>query len=74
MEITVEEENKDKLMKIIEDNLRNLQDNNKQTLKLQRLQKEKKMYKKIFDEIIVKNFPNMGKEIATLVQESQRVP
>ena len=29
---------------------------------------------KIFEEIIVKNFPNMGKEIATQVQEAQRVP
>ena len=26
---------------------------------------------KIFEEIIVKNFPNMGKEIATQVQEAQ---
>ena len=29
---------------------------------------------KIFEEIIVKNFPNRGKEIATQVQEAQRVP
>ena len=29
---------------------------------------------KIFEEIIVKNFPNMGKEIASQVQETQRVP
>ena len=29
---------------------------------------------KIFEEIIVQNFPNMGKEIATQVQEAQRVP
>ena len=29
---------------------------------------------KIFEEIIVKNFPNMGKEIATQVQETERVP
>ena len=29
---------------------------------------------KIFEEIIVKNFPHMGKEIATEVQEVQRVP
>ena len=26
---------------------------------------------KIFEEIIVENFPNMGKEIATQVQEAQ---
>ena len=30
--------------------------------------------KKIFEEIIVENFPNMGKERATQVQEAQRVP
>ena len=29
---------------------------------------------KIFEEIIVESFPNMGKEIATQVQEEQRVP
>uniref|UniRef100_A0A8C6B9G4 L1 transposable element RRM domain-containing protein n=1 Tax=Monodon monoceros TaxID=40151 RepID=A0A8C6B9G4_MONMO len=29
---------------------------------------------KIFEEIIVENFPDMGKEIATQVQGAQRVP
>ena len=29
---------------------------------------------KIFEEIIAKNFPNMGKEIVNQVQEAQRVP
>ena len=29
---------------------------------------------KIFKEIIVENFPNMGKEIVTQVQEARRVP
>ena len=29
---------------------------------------------KTFEEIITENFPNMGKEIATQVQEAQRVP
>ena len=28
----------------------------------------------ILEEIIVENFPKMGKEIATQVQETQRVP
>ena len=28
---------------------------------------------KIFEEIIVENFPNMGKEIVNQVQEAQRV-
>ena len=34
----------------------------------------KKGYEKIFEEIIVENFPNMEKEIVTQVQEAQRVP
>ena len=29
---------------------------------------------KIFEEIIIENFPNMGKEIVNQVQEVQRVP
>ena len=29
---------------------------------------------KIYEQIIVKNFPNIGKEIATQVREAQRVP
>ena len=39
-----------------------------------RRRREKKGTEKIFEEIIVENFPNMGKEIATQVQEVQRVP
>ena len=39
-----------------------------------RRRREKKGTEKIFEEIIVENFPNMGKEIATQVQEAQRVP
>ena len=35
---------------------------------------KKKFYQKIFEEIIVKNFPNTRKEIATQVHETQRVP
>ena len=37
-------------------------------------EKKKKGTEKIFEEIIVENFPNMGKEIATQVQEVQRAP
>ena len=36
-------------------------------------EEREKGYKKIFEEIIVENFLNMGKEIATQVQEVQRV-
>ena len=34
----------------------------------------KKGHEKILEEIIVENLPKMGKEIATQVQENQRVP
>ena len=35
---------------------------------------KKKDYEKILEEILVENFPKMGKEIITQVQEIQRVP
>ena len=35
---------------------------------------KKKGHEKIFKEIIFENFPKIGKEIATQVQETQRVP
>ena len=34
----------------------------------------KKDHEKILEEIIVENFPKIGKEIVTKVQETQRVP
>ena len=37
-------------------------------------EENKKGYKKIFEEIIVENFPNVEKEIVNQVQEAQRVP
>ena len=37
-------------------------------------EEKKKEPEKTFEEIIVENFPNMGKEIATQVQEVKRVP
>ena len=35
---------------------------------------KKKGHEKILEEIIAESFPKMGKEIATQVQETQRVP
>ena len=35
---------------------------------------KKKDHEKILEEIIVENFPKMGKEIITQVQETRRVP
>ena len=37
-------------------------------------EEKKKGTEKIFEEIIVENFPNMGKELVNQVQEAQRVP
>ena len=37
-------------------------------------EEESKWTEKIFEEIIVENFPNMGNEIVHQVQEAQRVP
>ena len=37
-------------------------------------EEKKKGHEKIFDEIIVENFPNVEKEIVNQVQEAQRVP
>ena len=76
--ITTAERNKEKKMKIIEDSLRNLWDNikctNIQIIGIPEEEEKEKGSEKIFEEIIVQNFPNMGKEIATQVQEAQTVP
>ena len=39
-----------------------------------RRREREKEPEKIFEEIIVENFPNMGKEIVNQVQEAQRIP
>ena len=77
VEITSEEQNKVKRMKRAEDSLRDLWDNSKHTnIRIIGVPEEekKKGYEKIFEEIIVENFPNMEKERANQVQEVQRVP
>ena len=67
MEITSEEQYKDKRMKRTEDGLRDLWDNIKctsiQIIGVQKKKRKKKGYEKSFEEIIVENFPNMEKEI-----------
>ena len=78
MEITTAEQNKEKRMKRIEDSLRDLWDNikctNIQIIGVSEEEDKKKGTEKIFEEIIVENFPNMGKEIINQLQEAQRVP
>ena len=78
VEITSEEQNKVKRMKRTEDSLRDLWDNIKHTniriIGVPEAKEKKKGYEKIFEEIIVENFPNTEKEIVNQVQEAQRVP
>ena len=78
VEITTAEQNKEKRMKRIEDSLRDIWDNIKRTniriIGLPEEEEKKKGTEKIFEEIIVENFPNMGKETVNQVQEAQRVP
>ena len=78
MEITIAEQDKEKRMKRIEDSLRDLWDNTKCTniriIGVPGEEEKKKGTEKIFEEIIVENFPNMGKETDIQVQEAQKVP
>ena len=65
-------------MKRTEDSLRDLWDNIKHTniriIGVPEEEEKKKVCQKIFEEMIVENFPNMEKETVNQVQESQRVP
>ena len=68
--ITAEEQNKEKIRRI-EDSLRGFWDNIKHTniqiIGIPEEEEKEKGSEEIFEEIIVKNFPNMGKEIAMQV-------
>ena len=65
-------------MKRNEDSLRDLWDNVKRNniriIGVPEGEEREKGPEKIFEEIIVENFLNMGKEIATQFQEVQRAP
>ena len=65
-------------MKRIEDRLRDFWDNikhsNIQITGVPEEEEKKKGTEKIFEALIVENFPNMVKEIVNQVQEVQRVP
>ena len=69
VEFTATEKNKEKRMKRNEDSLRDLWDNIKRTniciIGVPEGEESEKEPKKIFEEIIVKNFPNMAKEMGT---------
>ena len=76
MEITSEEQNKVKRMKRNEGSLSDLWDNIKSTniqiMGVPEDEEKKKGYEKVFEEIIVENFPNMEKEIVK--SKRHRVP
>ena len=67
VEITAGEQNKEGRMKRIEDSLRDTWDNIKcnsiRIIGVPEAEEKNKGAEKIFEEIIVENFPNMGKEI-----------
>ena len=73
-----EAERKKEKSKRNEDNLSDLWDNvkcpNIRIIGVPEEEDKKKGHKKILEEITAENFPKMEKEIATQVQESQRVP
>ena len=78
LEFTAAEQTKEKRMKRNEDSLKDLWDNTKcnniRIIGVPEGEEREKGPEKIFEEIIVENFPNKGKEIATQAQEVQRAP
>ena len=78
VEITSEEQNKVKRMKRTEDSLRDFWNNIKCTniriIGVSEEEEKKKEYEKIFEEIVVENFPNMERKSVNEVQKAQRVP
>ena len=72
------EKRKEKRIKRNENNLRDLWENVKcpsiRIIGVSGEEDKKKGHEKILEEIIVENFPKMGKEIIAQVQETQRLP
>ena len=78
LEITDAEQKREKRSKTNEEHLRELWDNvkhnNIRIIAVPEGEEREKGIEKIFQEIIAENFPNMGKEPLTQIQEAQRVP
>ena len=72
------EQKREKRLKTNEESLRELWDNVKCTniciIGVPEGEEREKETEKIFQEIIAENFPNMGKEPLTQIQEVQQVP
>ena len=78
MKLQMQNRKEKKRLKTNEESLRELWDNVKCTniriIGVPEGEKREKGTEKIFQEIIVKNFPNMGKKPFTQIQEAQQVP
>ena len=75
VEINKAERKKEKRIKRNEDNLRdNVKCPNIRIIRVPEEEDQRKGHEKILEEIIVENFPKIGKETATQVQETQGVP
>uniref|UniRef100_A0A8D0VAZ7 L1 transposable element RRM domain-containing protein n=2 Tax=Sus scrofa TaxID=9823 RepID=A0A8D0VAZ7_PIG len=78
VEITDAEQKREKRLKTNEESLRELWDNVKRSniriIGVPEGEEREKGTEKLFQEIIAKNFPNMGKEPLTQIQEAQQVP
>ena len=78
MEITATEKNKEKRMKKkTEESLRNIwgiKPTNIHIIGVSEGEERQIGTEKMFEELITKNFPNMGKETPTQVEEAQRIP
>ena len=77
VEITDAEQKREKRLKRNEESLRELWDNVKRTnihITEAPGEEREKGTEKIFQEIIAENFPHMGKEPLTQIQEAQQVP
>ena len=78
VEITDAEQKREKRLKTNEESLRELWDNVKHTnihiIGVPEGEEREEWTEKIFQEIIAKNFSNMGKEPLTQIPEAQQVP
>ena len=78
VEITDAEQKREKRLKTNEESLRELWDNVKRTnihiIGVPEGEEREKGTENIFQEITAKNFPNIGKEPLTQIQEAQRIP
>ena len=76
--VEITEAEQKKRIKRNEDSLGDLWNNikhfNIQSIGVLEEEDKRKGHQKIFEEIIIESFPEMGKEISTQVQEAQRVP